>query len=145
MAQIMRLLKGFDFLFFSITGQNPAPEKFFNRKGYYSLNCMVMVDHLKRIQHFISRHVGSAHDARIFNESHLKARLEANFNPNSPKIILGDEGYACSRVLLTPIQRDRVAHDHQRDYNRCHKKTWVSVEHSFGIIKKWFPALLYQL
>jgi len=100
---------------------------------------------LKRIRHFTSRHAGSAHDARIFNESHLKARLEANFDPNSPKIILGDEGYACSRVLLTPIRRDRVADDHQRDYNRCHKKTRVSVEHAFGMIKKRFPALLYQL
>ncbi len=117
MTQIMRILKGFDFLFLSITGQNPAPEKFFNRKWYYSLNCMLMVDHLKRIRHFISRHVGSAHDARIFNESHLKARLEPNFDPNSPKIILGDEGYACCRVLLTLIRRDHVADDNQRDYN----------------------------
>ena len=117
MAQIMRLLKGFDFLFFSITGQNPAPEKFFNRKGYYSLNCMVMVDHLKRIRHFTSRHAGSAHDARIFNESHIKPRLEANFDPKSLKVILSDKGYACSRVLPTLIQRDYVADDHQRDYN----------------------------
>ncbi len=106
---------------------------------------MVMVDHLKRIRHFTSRHSGSAHDARIFNESDLKAKLEQNFNPDHPKVVLGDEGYACSRVLLTPIRRDRVADQHQRNYNRSHKTTRVLVEHAFGMLKKRFPALLYQM
>ena len=49
------------------------------------------------------------------------------------------------KVLLTPIRRDRIVDDHQRNYNHAHKKTRVIIEHCFGVIKKRFPALLNQL
>ena len=49
------------------------------------------------------------------------------------------------QVLLTPIRQDRVADEHQRRYNKAHKKARVSIEHCFGMVKKRFPALLYQL
>ena len=125
--------------------RNPPAEKFFNRKGYYSLNCMMICDHLKRIRHFTSRHVGSTHDSRIFKESHLRATLEQNFDPNNPKVLLGDEGFACSHILLTPIRRDRLRNAHDNQYNFVHKRTRIVIEHTFGMLKKRFPALLYCL
>ena len=69
-----------------------APERFFNRKGYYSINCMAVVDHKMRFRHFTTRHCGSCHDARIFNESHLRARLSQEFSDVQPQVLLGDEG-----------------------------------------------------
>jgi len=74
---------------------------------------MVVGDNKKRIRYFTARHVGSAHDARIFNESHLRAQLEREFDPDDPKVLLGDEGYSCSRILITPIRRDRIATPNQ--------------------------------
>jgi hypothetical protein len=106
---------------------------------------MVVCDHLKRIRYFTSRHCGSAHDSRIFNESHLRAKLESEVEENSPRVILADEGYGCSRILLTPLRSDRITDQHQKDYNSAHKRARVTVEHCFGILKKRFPALLYQL
>jgi DDE superfamily endonuclease len=38
-----------------------------------------------------------------------------------------------------------VVDEHQRNYNRAHKRARVTVEHCFGMLKKRFPALLYQL
>ena len=87
----------------------PPPERFFNRKSYYSLNCMMVCDFKRRIRHFTCRHVGSAHDSRIFNESFLKADLERNFDKKNPRVLIGDEGYPCTNILLTPIRSDRVS------------------------------------
>jgi len=125
--------------------RNPPPEKFFNRKGYYSLNCMMVCDHLKRIRHFTAKHVGSTHDSRIFNESNLRANLEQNFDENSPKVLLGDEGFPSSNVLLTPIRQDRIQNEKQSRFNIVHKRTRIIIEHTFGMLKKRFPALLYCL
>ena len=106
---------------------------------------MVVTDHLKRIRHFSTRHCGSAHDSQIFAESHLRAKLEEDFDENYPRVLLGDEGYSCTRILLTPIRNDRIVTDSQKQYNKAHKKTRVKVENAFGILKKRFPCLLYQM
>jgi len=125
--------------------RNPPPEKYFNRKGYHSLNCLMVCDHLKRIRFFTTRHVGSTHDARIFNESHLWVKLEENFDAQNPKVLLGDEGFACSPVLITPLRADQIENDQQRKFNFAHKQTRIGIEHTFRILKKRFPVLLYVL
>jgi len=106
---------------------------------------MVVCDHLKRIRYFTSRHCGSAHDSKIFNESHLRAQLDGQFDPEDPLVLLGDEGYSCSRILITPIRQDRVSTPNQAAYNKALKKIRVLIEHVFGMVKKCFPALLYEL
>ena len=127
------------------TKKNPPPERFFNRKSFYSINAMMICDHKKRIRHFTSRHVGSAHDSRIFNESFVKAKLEENFDKNNPRVLIGDEGYPCTNILLTPIRSDRVSTRKEKKFNKALKKARIIIEHTFGILKKRFPALLYQL
>ena len=71
------------------SGSNVLPERFFNRKGYYSLNCMAVCDHQHRIRYWTNRHAGSAHDARIFSESNLRANLDAQYDPECPLYLLG--------------------------------------------------------
>jgi hypothetical protein len=39
------------------------PERFYNRKHYHSVNCIVVCDHLCRVRYFTIRHAGSAHDS----------------------------------------------------------------------------------
>ena len=65
------------------------PERFYNRKGYYSVNCMAVCDNQHRIRFWTNRHAGSVHDARIFNESSLKAMLESQFDQSCPLYLLG--------------------------------------------------------
>ena len=115
-------------------GDRPTPERFYNRKGYYSINLMVVVDHQMRIRHFTARHCGSAHDARIFKESTLRAKLVQDFDENQPRVLIGDEGYACTNVLITPIRADRIVNEAQSRFNKALRKARITVEHSFGIL-----------
>ena len=105
----------------------------------------MVCDFKRRIRHFTCRHVGSAHDSRIFNESFLKANLESNFDNENPRVLIGDEGYPCTNILLTPIRSDRVITREEKKYNKALKKVRIIIEHTFGVLKKRFPALLYQL
>ncbi|XP_059097702.1 uncharacterized protein LOC131892001 isoform X2 [Tigriopus californicus] len=129
--------------------KNPAPERFFNRKGYYSLNMMCVVDHVGKIRHFTCRHAGSAHDAKIFGESSLRAQLLADFDTERPLALLGDEGYGAEDVMLPPVRVQQMAsappamRQKILAYNKIHKKTRIKVEHAFGVLKKRFPVLLY--
>ena len=106
---------------------------------------MVVVDHQMRIRHFTARHCGSAHDARIFKESTLRAKLVQDFDENQPRVLIGDEGYACTNVLITPIRADRIVNEAQSRFNKALRKARITVEHSFGILKKRFPVLLTQM
>jgi len=56
------------------------PAAFINRKGFYSINSVVVCDFKNKILHHITRHAGSAHDSRIFNESRLNALLLGQHN-----------------------------------------------------------------
>uniref|UniRef100_A0A915HHX2 Putative nuclease HARBI1 n=1 Tax=Romanomermis culicivorax TaxID=13658 RepID=A0A915HHX2_ROMCU len=56
-------------------GGNDA-ELFRNRKGWMSINTQVVCDDKLIIRDIVASHRGSAHDARIFNESTLRHRLE---------------------------------------------------------------------
>jgi hypothetical protein len=129
-----------------------APERFYNRKHYHSLNCIVVCDHLCRVRYFTNRHAGSAHDSRIWEESAMKADLVSRFSINQPQYLIGDEGFGCSDTLLTVVREQQLRRvtDLQKKekmvaYNTTLKKARISIEHCFGQIKKRFPALLYKL
>ena len=70
------------------------PERFFNRKGYYSINCMGVCDNQNRIRYWTNRHAGSAHDARIYSESHLKVILESQYEAECPLYLLGNSNFS---------------------------------------------------
>ncbi|XP_041367014.1 putative nuclease HARBI1 [Gigantopelta aegis] len=60
---------------------------FMNRKGYYSLNCQLVCNHLLLFTNMVCRWYGSVHDSRIFEES----RLCRQFRRGEFKgILLGD-------------------------------------------------------
>lgn len=53
--------------------------------------------------------------------------------------ILGDNGYACKRYLLTPVIYP--THRAEQNYNRAHKATRNIIERAFGVWKGRFPCL----
>jgi hypothetical protein len=107
------------------------------RKHYWSVNCLVTCDHS---------------DSKICNESALRGVLERRFSLAKPQFLIGDEGYPCTNVLLTVVREaqinkitDGALKEKSHQYNRTLKKVRMIIEHVFGLVKKRFPALLYEL
>ena len=122
----------------------PAPERFFNRKARYALNLMIICDHRYRIRYYSGRYPGSVHDSRIWNESGIKQVLLLQHNPEKPRHLVGDEGYPCSKILLTPISRARADTLPKRRYNRRLRNTRWRIESCFGVLKSRFRVLLHE-
>lgn len=104
---------------------------------YFSLNIQVVCDYQLRILDIVSRWPGAAHDAHIFNNSRLRARLETGEMGDG--IILGDSGYPSRPYLLTPLQNPQTVA--QNLYNESHIRTRNSIERTFGVWKRRFPIL----
>ena len=86
-----------------------------------------------------------------WNESHLKAELARRL-PTHLQYLIGDEGFAFSSTLLTIVRSAEVGKitdpeflTKVKAYNRALKKARVRIEHSFGCLKKRWPALLYKI
>lgn len=113
-------------------------EIFRNRKGYFSKNVQVVCDSDLIIRNIVTRWQGSAHDATIFANSRLRARIEDNeFGDDS--LILGDSGYPIKKYLLTPLGDPRTPAEHL--YNESQIRTRNPVERCFGSWKRRFPGL----
>lgn len=90
-----------------------------------------------KIIDIVARWPGSAHDATIFQNSRLRYRLEdEEFHMG---LILGDNGYANTNYLLTPLLHPITAAETR--YNNIHIRTRNIVERVFGVWKRRFPVL----
>jgi len=85
----------------------------------------------------VSRWPGSSHDATIFANSRLCARLESGEITNG--YLLGDAGYPCKHYLLTPLATTQT--QAERRYNSSQIRTRNPVERAFGVLKRRFPCL----
>ncbi|CAG4937181.1 unnamed protein product [Parnassius apollo] len=77
---------------------------FFNRKGFYSLNCQFVCNAKMEIIHFNATFPGSTHDAAVWQGSSLSQLLETNYvnGVSAGEWLLGDSGYAQLPWLMTP-------------------------------------------
>lgn len=119
-----------------ISPGGPNAELYRCRKGFFSLNVMGVCDASMLFTNLVVNWQGSAHDARIFNESALRALLERG---QYKGYLLGDSGYPCKSYLLTPLRDPRTVKE--RRYNTSHIKTRNLIERTFGIWKKRFSVL----
>ena len=110
-------------------------EKYRNRKGKLTINVQAIVDHKMKFRNFV-RWPGSTHDNRIFKNSRIFKVFENNFVDG---ILLGDNGYACVRYLLTPILNPKPGPEER--YNNAHTSTRNLDERTFVEWKKKFNIL----
>ena len=101
-----------------------------NRKCTFSINTQVICDHKLRIVDVVCRWPGSVHDARIFDNSVVKHRLETR---QLNGILLADSGYPCRNYILTPFLQPTLQQE----------SPWV--EHCFGVLKRRFLCLQQKL
>ncbi len=114
----------------------PYSELYRNRKDYFSINAQIMCDPDLRIRNLVTRWYGSAHDARIFNESALRTFSESLLTEN---YLLGDSGYGCSSGLLTPFLHP--ANNAEEAYNNSHRRARNTIERCIGVWKRRFTVL----
>ncbi|XP_064462018.1 putative nuclease HARBI1 [Ornithodoros turicata] len=112
---------------------------YINRKGYYSLNMQLVCDAKEAITNVVARWRGSAHDSRIWQESELHRTCSSGAIHG----VLGDNGYATTEYLLTPLLRPRA--EREERFNAAHRKTRQLIERVIGQLKNEFRCLIRKL
>jgi len=108
-----------------------------NRKGYFSINVQTIANAKLFITDIVARWYGSAHDATIFNNSLIRAQFENGVIGAGH--LLADNGYGVKPYLLTPLLSPCT--EAEKRYNRCQISTRNTVERSYGVWKRRFPAI----
>ncbi|XP_058984143.1 putative nuclease HARBI1 [Musca domestica] len=147
-------------------GRNDA-NMCFNRKGFYSLNAMVVCDHKMKIRYFDARYGGSAHDSLVWNVSVMKRLLQERYDAGERNSwLLGDAGYPFEPFLMKAIstanmqrqetllkeQLDCLKHafgayrlgtiSNESNFNSKHAKARNIAERTIGLLKTRFRCLL---
>lgn len=108
-----------------------------NRKGYFSINVQTIANAKLMITDIVARWYGSAHDVTIFNDSQIRAQFELGMIGAGH--LLGDNGYGVKPYLLTPLLSPNT--EAEKRYNKSQISTRNTVERSYGIWKRRFPAI----
>ncbi|XP_067613022.1 putative nuclease HARBI1 isoform X1 [Eurosta solidaginis] len=120
-----------------------APEKglqhlYYCRKGYFSINAMIMCDDLMNIKYVNAKHPGATHNSMVFQMSVLKPQLEAMYDHGEANTwLLGDAGYALTPYLLMPY-RNADEGTLESMYNNRHSKARNMIEKTIGVFKSRF-------
>ncbi|XP_065354731.1 putative nuclease HARBI1 [Calliphora vicina] len=124
--------------------KSPGDEQkhlYYNRKGYYSINVMVICDQKTYIMYVDARHPGANHDAFVWEYSVINQKLQDSFeNGKRNTWILGDAGYKLKPYLMTPFRKPN--NPHERRYNKKHTSTRNVVERCFGVLKNRFRCII---
>ncbi|XP_067638622.1 putative nuclease HARBI1 [Eurosta solidaginis] len=115
---------------------------YFNRKGFFSLNTIIICDHKMKIRYFDARYAGSSHDSLIWNISSAKQVLRERYDSGVRNAwLLGDAGYPLEPYLMTPY-RSSSEGSAEAIFNTKHAKTRNIIERTIGVLKNRFRCLL---
>ncbi|XP_046801077.1 putative nuclease HARBI1 isoform X2 [Lucilia cuprina] len=117
------------------------PVSYYNRKGYHSINAMIICDDKLLIRFVDARHPGSNHDSFIWKSSQADQYLN-NLHTNGKRNfwLLGDSGYPLLPYLMTPL---RNCTNHREElYNKSHIQARNTVERCIGVLKNRFRCIL---
>lgn len=104
---------------------------YINRKGWPSINVMLICDIDFVIRYVDASWPGSTHDARIMTESHVPNLM----NNLSGFILLADSAYSCKVWCLTPYPSQIVLTQNQNRYQNRICAARVIIEQTIGILK----------
>ncbi|XP_065356054.1 putative nuclease HARBI1 [Calliphora vicina] len=122
----------------------PNEHMFFNRKGFHSLNSMIICDHKYRILAINSKYGGAAHDSFVWKQSEERILLEQKYSSNLRNFwLLGDSGYPLEPWLLTPYRSPQEGSMESR-FNDIHSKARCVVERTIGILKARWKILCHD-
>ncbi|XP_036340840.1 putative nuclease HARBI1 [Rhagoletis pomonella] len=115
---------------------------YYNRKGNYSLNVMLLCDHELKVRYVDASHPGASHDSFIWNTSDLRAHFEQDYLRGVTNFwLLGDAGYPLEPWLLTPHRVPNEGSTESR-FNEVHSKCRNVIERTNGVLKGRWRCLL---
>lgn len=118
---------------------------YYNRKGFHSLNVMLVCDHRQFIRYVDANSPGANHDSFIWNNNELDAVLNQNYrNGETNTWLLGDAGYPPKPYLITPFRSSANLPNSSRQtkFNEIHSKTRNIIERTIGVMKNVFRCIL---
>nr|XP_049465483.1 putative nuclease HARBI1 [Anopheles coluzzii] len=114
---------------------------YFNRKGFYSLNALMICDHRQIIRFVDARFGGSDHDSYIYNSSPISSYFEEKWrNGDRMFKLLGDSAYPSKPWLIKP-RRNAEPNSPDSLFNEQHAKARSIIERTFGLLKARFRCL----
>ncbi|XP_065074841.1 putative nuclease HARBI1 [Ochlerotatus camptorhynchus] len=114
---------------------------YYNRKGFHSLNVMLVCDHKQMIRYVDANSPGANHDSFIWNNNPLDFELSQQYqNGERNTWLLGDAGYPLKPYLITPFRSSGDAR--QTKFNEIHSKTRMLIERTIGVMKNVFRCIL---
>ena len=110
---------------------------FVNRKGYHSINVQGVCNHGMTFSNVVIRWPGSTHDSYVWQNCSLKQQfVRGDYGDN---YLLGDSGYPLRPFLVVPFLQPTTPQE--RAFNSALKRTRVTVECAFGLLKMRFRCL----
>lgn len=88
---------------------------YFNRKGSYALNAMVVCNDPGRITYMRVGDTSAVHDTRIFDNSQLALHPQNFFSED--EFLIGDSAYTCNKQMITPFKKPRAKNIDCRLFN----------------------------
>ncbi|XP_060810170.1 putative nuclease HARBI1 [Amyelois transitella] len=117
-------------------------ERFYNRKGYHSLNVQIVCDANLNILNVDSSYPGSTHDSVIWANHPLNPYLERLHTVSGEDLyLLGDSGYPLRPIMMTPVS-DSEPDTPEDNYQNMHLTARNTVERCIGVLKGRFRCLL---
>ena len=107
------------------------------RKQFHAINVQGICTHDLKFSNIVARWPGATHDAFIWSNCYLKAKMERGLYNGG--YLLGDSAYALRRYLMTPVSRPADAAD--RRYNVHHRRLRSLIERTFGRWKNRWRCL----
>lgn len=103
---------------------------YFNRKGFFSVNCQAIADHESRFLWMSIRCPGATHDSQAWRLSDLSSDLAAAIGRRG-YWLAADDAYAQSAAILTPYAGQNIGSVRDK-YNFYHSSARMRVEMAFG-------------
>jgi hypothetical protein len=125
----------------AIIAQRPKIDgpTYWNRKGFYGINCQIVCDDQKRILFYQVGWPGSVGDSRAFRNSDIGMVPENYFS--AIEYLLGDSAYTLSKHMLTPYIAPSCYVDINRRFNEQFSTARVIIEHVMGLLKNRWGCL----